>query len=817
MGVPDREHWRVIEPLLDRALELSPSQRASWLDALGTTSPELAAELSSLLDDDDTAERRGFLSVPVELSLAGTVVGAYTLERPLGHGGMGSVWLARRTDGRFEGRAAVKLLNLALLSGAGQERFRREGSVLARLEHAGIARLFDAGVSATGQPYLVLEYVDGQRIDDYVRAHGLGTAAVVRLFLDVLDAVGHAHASLIVHRDLKPSNILVRRDGVVKLLDFGIAKLLDRDADAPRTPTMDDARALTPEYAAPEQVSGEAITTATDVYALGVLLYVLLSGRHPTTDGCRTPHQAIEALLADVTPRPLGLGDLDFVLARALKHRAPERYQTVGLLAEDLERWLRHQPVRAGPDSMVYRTRKLVRRHRTATAAALVTVIAVGTWLAMVLSDRARVRRALADATASAHKAEQVTDFAVSMFDNGGNRLATPDSFTARDLLARGVVRAHELSGQPATEAQMLDLIGRIRMQMGDYAGARPVLQEALDIRRRALGEDHSDVAASLMHIAALISATDQSDTSALPLLRRALEIRRHRFGDADPLTTDALYQLGSEVHMAGRYAAARPLFEDWLRLVRQQPPQLTPERAEQLGTMASIMEYSRQLPRADTLREQVLVLDRLLHGNRHYQVANDLSELGSSRLQLGDTTSADTLLHQAVAVMRAAYPNGHPQLANSLRNLGYLLVERDRWPEADTVWRESASLFRRFNGDQSLNYENARAFTGLTAAMLGRHSEAERTLRAVLASDVARRPEPNPVADRARLFLGRALLDEGRVTEAEPLLVGVLNRKRPTLSIASRRLAVRSLERLYRAEGRVEEAEHVQALALTH
>jgi tetratricopeptide (TPR) repeat protein len=817
MRVPDRDHWRVIEPLLDRALELSPSQRASWLDALGTTSPELAAELSSLLDDDDVAERRGFLSAPVELSLAGMVVGAYTLERPLGHGGMGSVWLARRTDGRFEGRAAVKLLNLALLSGAGQERFRREGSVLARLEHAGIARLFDAGVSGTGQPYLVLEYVDGQRIDEYVRAHGLSAVEIVRLFLGVLDAVGHAHASLIVHRDLKPSNILVRRDGVVKLLDFGIAKLLDGDAGVPRTPTMEDARALTPEYAAPEQIRGEAITTATDVYALGVLLYLLLSGRHPTIEGCRTPLQAVEALLTDVTPRPLGLSDLDFVLRRALKHRASERYQTVGLLAEDLQRWLRHQPVRAGPDSLLYRARKLVRRHRTATAAAVVAVAVAGTWLTMVLSDRARVRRALADATASAHKAEQVTDFALGMFDPGGNRLATPDSVTARDLLSRGVARAHELSAQPATEAQMLDLIGRIRMQMGDYQGARSVLQEALDIRRHALGEDHSDVASSMMHMAALINAMDQTDTTAITLLRRALEIRRHRFGDVDPLTTDALYQLGSEMHMAGHYAAARPLFEEWLRLVRQQPPQLTPERVEQLATMASIMEYSRQLARADTLRSQVLALDRVLHGNMHFRVAEDLSALGSSRLNTGDTTSADTLLRQAVAVMRVGYPHGHVQLANSLRNLGYLLIERGRWGEADSVWRESATVFRRFNGDQSLNFQNATSFTGLTGAMLGRRVEAERTLRAVLASTVARRPEPNPVADRARLFLGRVLLDEGRVSEAEPLLVGVLNTQRPTLSIASRKLAVRSLEELYRSEGRLAEAERVHTFALAH
>ena len=192
MGVPDRDRWRAIEPLLDRALDLSPSQRATWLDALTTSAPELAAELSSLLADDAAAEERGFLSVPVELSLAGTVVGAYTLERPLGHGGMGSVWLARRTDGRFEGRAAVKLLNLALLSGAGQERFRREGSVLARLQHSGIARLLDAGVSTTGQPYLVLEYVDGEPIDTYCERRHLEVHARVALFLDVLTAVAHA-------------------------------------------------------------------------------------------------------------------------------------------------------------------------------------------------------------------------------------------------------------------------------------------------------------------------------------------------------------------------------------------------------------------------------------------------------------------------------------------------------------------------------------------------------------------------------------------------------------------------------------------------
>jgi serine/threonine-protein kinase len=802
MAVPDRDRWRLLEPLLDRALDLSPTQRASWLDALGTTAPDIAAELSSLLADDVVAEQRGFLSVPVELSLAGIVVGAYTLERPLGHGGMGSVWLARRTDGRFEGRAAVKLLNLALLTGAGQERFRREGSVLARLEHPGIARLLDAGVSVTGQPYLVLEYVDGQRIDDYVRAHGLGPVAIVRLFLSVLEAVGHAHANLIVHRDLKPSNILVRRDGAVKLLDFGIAKLLDADAGA-RPSTMEDARALTPEYAAPEQVRGDAITTATDVYALGVMLYVLLSGRHPTAEGCHSPAQALEALLSDANPKPIGLGDPDLVLRRALRQNPAERYQTVAAFADDLQRWLRHEPVSAGPDSISYRARKLLRRHRASAAVALVGLIAAGAWLTMVLNDRARVRRALEDARASAHKAEQVTDFALGMFGSGGSGATSGDTVSAREVLARGVRRAHELSAQPATEAQMLDLVGRIRLQMGDVEGARPVLMEALDIRRRELGENHADVATSLMHVAALVSDGGSHTADAIPLLQRALAIRRHLFGDADPLTTDALYQLASELHMAGRYKEARPLFDQWLELVRAQPPLFTPERAEQLGTMATIMQFTRQTERADTLQREVLKIDRALYGNAHYRVAADLSTLGSLEVDAGDMASGDTLLRQAVAMLRTSYPEGHPQLPHTLRDLGYMLVERERWPEADTVWQQAAAGYQKYKGTTSLDYVNALSFVALCATMRGRTAEAERMLRTVLASDVAKRPDPNPVANRARLFLGRVLLDEGRVTEAEPLLLAAVGPKARTLSRASHRLAIQSLVDLYRAEGR--------------
>src|SRR5215217_1116559 len=296
-----------LRSLLDQALELAPAEKDAWLAQLRTEHPLHAAELEALLAAEPDLDARGFLShqlwdggVQGETALAGLRLGPYTLERPLGQGGLGTVWLARRSDGRFEGTAAIKLLNLALLDPVGAERFRREGTVLARLNHPHVARLLDAGVTNGGQPYLVLEHVEGVRIDRYCDDHQLPPNQRIALFLDVLAAVAQAHANLIVHRDLKPSNILVGPDGTVKLLDFGIAKLMEDEGNGADAPTLTavGGRAMTPEYAAPEQVAGGPITTATDVYALGVLLYLLLTGRHPTNEeGSRSTTEQLRRIL----------------------------------------------------------------------------------------------------------------------------------------------------------------------------------------------------------------------------------------------------------------------------------------------------------------------------------------------------------------------------------------------------------------------------------------------------------------------------------------------------------------------------------------
>jgi tetratricopeptide (TPR) repeat protein len=370
-------------------------------------------------------------------SLAGQTLGAYTLESRIGQGGMGSVWLASRNDGRFERRVAIKFLNANFVGRAAEERLRREGSILARLAHPHIARLLDAGVSPAGQSYLVLEWIEGQSIDRYCDAKKLGVRDRLRMFVEVLSAVAHAHANLIVHRDIKPSNVLVRSDGQVKLLDFGIAKLLDGEAERGEATllTREGGSALTLEYAAPEQVTGGPITTATDVYALGILLHVLLVGRHPAEAALRSPADLLKAIvhdepqrLSDAGPEALRKvlkGDLDTVVAKALKKNPAERYQSVTALSSDLQRYLDNQPISARPDAFAYRAAKFVRRNRLAVsaAAATVAVLSVGLY-------EANRQRAIAE-----RRFVEVRQIANKLFDIDAKVRQLPGSSSARQFL----------------------------------------------------------------------------------------------------------------------------------------------------------------------------------------------------------------------------------------------------------------------------------------------------------------------------------------------------------------------------------------------
>jgi serine/threonine protein kinase len=400
--------WQEISPYLDHALSLPEEERHAWLESFRVEKPELAEVLQQLLEEHRALADEHFLeSVPVRvaggLSLLDQKIGAYTLISQIGIGGMGSVWLAERNDGRFERRVAVKFLQFAMTSGVSRERFKREGKILGKLTHPHIAELMDAGVTQGGEPYLVLEYVDGRRIDQYCDLCKLGVEARIRLFLDVVSAVAHAHANLIVHRDIKPSNVFVRSDGQVKLLDFGIAKLLAGDANPDATLlTIDGRGAMTPQFAAPEQVAGGAITTATDVYALGVLLYLLLTGQHPAGQRVHSTVELVKSIVDSEPPQPSNTttspegkelaekrsstpeklrrqlrGDLDTIVGKTLKKSPAERYASATALADDLWRYLKHQPISARPDTIGYRAAKFLRRNRTVVTLTATTIALV--------------------------------------------------------------------------------------------------------------------------------------------------------------------------------------------------------------------------------------------------------------------------------------------------------------------------------------------------------------------------------------------------------------------------------------------------------
>ena len=487
------DQWQILSPYLDQALGMSNEERSKWLATLRSEKPELADQIEQLICEHHTLAKEGFLESNLadlrgQAAPSGQTLGAYTLLSQIGQGGMGTVWLGERNDGRFERRVAIKFLNLALMGKGGEERFKREGRILALLIHPRIGELIDAGVSQTGQPYLILEYIEGDHIDRYCDQKKLNVEARIRLFLDVLEAVAHAHANLVVHRDLKPSNVLVRHDGQVKLLDFGIAKLLESEGQAPHTElTVEGVRALTPECAAPEQLRGAAITTATDVYALGVMLYVLLTGQHPTGSSLKTAADFVKSIL-EIDPRPPSeavvaveggadfaaqnaarrgttpyrlswalRGDLDTIVAKALKKEPGERYSTVGGFADDLRRYLKSEPISASPDTSFYRARKFVRRHRPAVALAAVAFLGTAAGLAGTLlqARNARAQRDFAfRQLARAQNALEFNEFLLSDAAPSGK------PFTVNELLERAETTLAGQSGDEISRVELMAAIG---------------------------------------------------------------------------------------------------------------------------------------------------------------------------------------------------------------------------------------------------------------------------------------------------------------------------------------------------------------------
>ncbi len=683
------EQWRALSPYLDQALEIPAEERGAWLEKIRQNDPGLAANLQTLLEEHRALDAAGFLqgahaAAAIPPSLVGQTVGAYTLEAPLGQGGMGTVWLARRSDGRFEGRAAVKLLNFALIGQRGEGRFKREGSILALLAHPHIAHLIDAGVTTGGQPYLVLEYVEGQPIDAFCRDRALGIEERIRLFLQVLSAVAHAHANLIVHRDLKPSNVLVARDGQVKLLDFGIAKLIESEASdsAATALTREGGQVLTLAYAAPEQIGGGAVTTATDVYALGVLLYQLLVGKHPAEAVLHSHADLVKAVVEREPTAPSAAvgpnaklrralrGDLDTVVAKALKKAPTERYRSVGELADDLRRYLAHQPLSARPDTLVYRAWKFVRRNRTAVALAAVALVAgvagiVGTLL-------------------QARSARQERDFALLQLSraeaiNNLNRFVLSDAapsgrpFTVNDLLARAEKLVERQQSGDVDRVELLISIGSQYLRQDEDAKAQKVLTEAYDLSRRS--SDPSTRARASCELAVAVAPAGDVQRA-----RGLIDEAMRELPDDPRFALDRFSCLLRASEVARDRGLAQEAIEDVEAAQRELKAAPIHSKLMEVSTLMELAESYRTAGRhedASATFEEAFPRLEALGRDETEQAGTLLNNWGISLVQLGRPLAAEKVLKRALDLSRAddAEQGVSPMLlinyARALRDLG--------------------------------------------------------------------------------------------------------------------------------------------------
>ncbi|HKK27943.1 MAG TPA: tetratricopeptide repeat protein [Gemmatimonadota bacterium] len=830
---------RRLQELFDAALARPPSEREAFLEEACGDDAGFRERIERLLGAEASASgeflsgavRSATLAFGAAEDRAGVRLGPYRLVRELGHGGMGTVWLAERADAAYRARVAIKLVRGGFASPDLESRFRDERQILADLHHPSIAGLLDGGEAPDGTPYLVMEYVDGEPITDWAAARALPLRERLRLFLEVCDAVQHAHASLVVHRDIKPSNILVDADGVPRLLDFGIAKLLARGA-ASHT-TVLGAR-LTPSYASPEQLRGERVTVATDVWSLGVLLYELLSGVHPFAPGEESPDEIRRRVLDQEAPRPSevvrrrpvpGLsprelkGDLDNIAARAMRKEPELRYATAAQLAEDVRRALAGEPVLARPASLGYRARKFVARHAAAVGAAALLFLALAAGLGATLWQARRADRARVAAEAALARSGAVEDFLTGLF-----RASDPDQnlgaeITARQLLERGVRRVDSLSGQPALQADLLATLGRVEMSLGEYRTAKSMFDREVGLRRElpgsslagarrdslmaralnargealdrlglpdsaaaafeaaialgsaSLGEGSPVVATALENLANEYGRLGR-DADAEAAFRRVIDLQRRTLDPDSPDRVLALNDLGLQYAFEGRYAKAEPLLRESVRIsLLADSAVRRPVTAMALDNLGMELREAGKYDEAEPLMRRALAVRVRTLGPDHRFTAESYFSLGlllALRGRGGDWAEADSLLHASLDVFRATLGPTHRAVGYALYALGVLDMQRRDAPAAEAWFRKALAIRRATSGDAPR--ETARTLVWLGAAQMARgEAAAGATLREADSLARATLATADPVRTRAAIGLAEAEARAGDRASVEP------------------------------------------------
>jgi serine/threonine-protein kinase len=849
----DAARWQRIDEVFAAALEQPAGlRRRDLLGRLCGDDAELRREVESLLlnHGDEAFLESGGADEAAQLLVPGghasapdaapeaddsaaVRAGSYELLRRMGEGGMGVVYLARRADRDFKQPVAVKVIRKGMDSEEVLARFRRERQILSSLDHPNIARLLDGGTTEDGRPYFVMEHVQGKPLIAYCDDNKLTLDDRLKLFRDVCSAVWYAHQNLVIHRDLKPGNILVTAEGTAKLLDFGIAKLLNPDAssvDVP--PTATAIRLMTPEYASPEQVRGDAVTTSTDVYSLGMILYELLVGRRPYEFATRNFVDIYRVVTEEQPSRPSTVvtnvleagtdrvsrqlrGDLDNIMLMALRKEPQRRYSSVEAFSEDIRRYLQGYPVHARQPTFRYRSAKYVGRHKLAvTAAAAVFVLLSGFSVLLALQNR-RIAEQRNAAQRAEEKALQVTDFLVDLFETNDPAQSRGEALTAREILDRGAQKLQrEFQGSPELKATLLNKVGTLYQKLASYDRAEALLREALAARRAQHGGADLATAESLHDLAVvLFSKADYEEAERM--LRETLAIRRALLGDVHPDVARSSGVLAG-VHMQkGQLDEAERRFREalaiWKRLGTEDE-----DVASGLSGLALVLGRKGDSQQEEALFREALAMNRRVLGSEHTEVAAGLNNLASMLWEQGRLEDAEKLQREALALDRKLLGNEHPDVAIDLGNLGTLLRDQGHLDEAEKLQREALRIRRERLGDE--HPDVAFSHAGLAEVLLskGQAPAAIELAQRALAFPEDRLPADSPTRARNNSVLGASLTAQGKYAQAEaPLLDAyrALSAQRP--GDPETRTALRRIVRLYQAWGKPEKAAYYSALAI--
>ena len=823
----DPARWERMQSLFHAAAELPAPEQKAFLEVECGDDPTLLAEVRSLLEEDARGESlldRDVAQVAHQVlegaappSIPLERFGPYRITAVLGEGGMGVVYLARRDD--LDSLAAIKILRDAWLSPARRDRFASEQRTLAQLHHPSIAQLYDADILPDGTPWFVMEYVEGLPLTEYCRTRGSSLRGRLRLFRAVCEAVQHAHRHAVIHRDLKPSNILVKADGTVKLLDFGIAKQLE-SLDIPADQTQTGLRLMTPAYAAPEQFRAGRIGIHTDIYSLGVILYELLTGRMPFDLSNRTPSEAAtfiaerepekpsaaaRATALDRSANKASWADLD-VLCLTAMHKDPQRrYRTVEALIRDIDHYLAGEPLEARADTVGYRLGKFVRRNQAAvSAAALVFLVVVG----LVVFYTVRLTNARNAALAEAARTQRILRFTLNLFEGGDKEVGPADSLRVVTLVERGLQEARTLNAEPAVQAELYETLGGIYQKLGNLARADTLLGSALEKRRALFRSGSPEVTASLVALGEL--RVDQARLEeADQLIREAIDAGKRELPSGHPAVARATFALGGVLQARGKYDQAIATGEESVRLYSTPDGAPTPELASSLSQLADAHFYAGHYETSDSLNQLVLTMYRPLYGERHPLVAGILINLGASQFQRGKYADAEGFDRQGLAVMQAFYGPQHHETAYALTMLGRALVAekkfdegvpvlqralaikervygpwhpsvastlnelantaywRDNLDEAAADWNRMLEIYRKVYGEKHQLF--GVAMSNLAGVYVARkqYPEAERMYRRVVAIFTEAQGPEHVNTGIARIKLGRSLLRQGRYGEA--------------------------------------------------